>query len=569
MKPRLLLVVAGLGLFGCLGAHSARMQAPEENDHREWDVRTIGDVTDVGAQPEIPVFGFGLVVGLDGTGGGPPPRTEIRDYIENELKKRGHRNVHSVLEDPNNTIVLLEGRIPANCRKGEAIDIRVTLPPQSKCTSLKGGYLLSAELFNWENSRNISTRVPEQILKGHPLVKAEGPIMTSLHGTLRANEEQEGSDDPYRNEDASLKEGSVWGGGKVQIDPPLTLLLRSNVQSSRLAGLIAERINATFPGVRYGSEGLAAAKNKAVVVIGVPLHYRHDLEHYLRVVRAIPLDRLPNSQTSYHRQLAEQLLDPTKCLSAAIRLEALGEDSVPLLKPALNAPLPISRFAAARSLTYLRKRDGVDELSRLIRQVPALRGYCLTAMASLDESICQTRLIDLMNDPNPEVRYGAFRALQRLDERNPEIAGEKCKDAFVIHAVAPDSPPMIHYLTARKAEIVMFGPAARLLPGLRILFGDEFSVTTADDGTATVKRFSRKEKRVVQQQCGPEVAQVCKAITELGGTYNDVVDLLIKADAHQKLSAELHHDALPRFIDLAQIARAAKDDPTLLSVLRP
>jgi hypothetical protein len=567
MNPRLIAVVICFGLVGCLGPHAARMQAPDENDHREWEVRTIGDVTDVGAQPEIPVFGFGLVVGLDGTGGGPPPRTEIRDYIENELKKRGHRNVHSVLEDPNHTIVILEGRIPANCRRGDTIDIRVSLPPQSKCTSLKGGYLLSTELFNWENTKNLSTRVPEQILKGHPLVKAEGPVMVQL-SSARAKEAAANSDDPYQIDEGSLKEGSVWSGGKVQVDPPLTLLLRQNVQSSRLAGLIAERINATFPGVRYGREGLAAAKNKAVVVLGVPLHYRNDLEHYLRVVRAIPLERVP-SESSYHRRLAEQLLDPSKCLAAAIRLEALGEDSVPLLKPALSAPMPISRFAAARALTYLRKRDGVDELTRLIRQVPALRSYCLTAMASLDESICQTRLTDLMNDPNPEVRYGAFRALQRLDERNPEIAGEKCKDVFTIHQVAPDAPGMIHYLTSRRPEIVVFGPPPQLQPGLRILFGDEFSLTTNGDGTATVKRFSRKEKRVIQHQCGLTAVDVLKAIAELGGGYLDAVDMLNKAQAHGKLSCDLYHDALPRLVDLSQIARAAKDDPMLLSVLRP
>ena len=44
----------------------------------------------------------------------------------------------------------------------------------------------------------------------------------------------------------------------------------------------------------------------------------------------------------------EQLLDPSKCLQAALRLEAMGEDSVPQLKPALAAPMPLSRFAAAQ-----------------------------------------------------------------------------------------------------------------------------------------------------------------------------------------------------------------------------
>ena len=51
-----------------------------------------------------------------------------------------------------------------------------------------------------------------------------------------------------------------------------------------------------------------------------------------------------------------------------------------------------------------------EELARLAREQPMLRSYCLVALASLDESACHIRLAGLMDDKEPEVRYGAFRA---------------------------------------------------------------------------------------------------------------------------------------------------------------
>jgi hypothetical protein len=564
MKPRWLLFGLCLGLVGCLGPRSPRAQAPEEGEAKKNDVRTIGDVTDVAAQDELDVYGVALVTHLAGTGGGAPPAIPARDDLERDLKKQGVRNVKSTLENPNGTMVLVRARIGVSSRKNDLIDLEISLPEQSHCTSLKGGYLNSCELFNYEDSRNINPNKPIGALKGYPLVKAEGPIVTGLGSKVRVVETAESTE--YHNEDESLRSGHVWGGGKVQIDPPIMLLLHQNHQSSHMADQIANRINATFPGMKYGRDGIASAKNKSLVMIGVPLQYRYDVPHYMRVVRAIPLAHTPGPDSPYRKQLSEQLLDPSKALQAAIRLEALGEDSVPALRSALAAPLPISRFAAARALTYLRKRDGVEELTRVAKQYPALRGLALTTLASLDESICHTKLADLMAESDPELRYGAFCGLRRLDERAPELAAEKCKDAYVIHQVATESPPMVHYLTGRRPEFVLFGRQPVMMPGLRIM-ADEFTVSVGDDGQAAIKRFRRKDDQVVEKRCPATVVDVLKTIAELGGGYTDAVAVVSQANANHKLSCELYHDALPRLVDPSQLAKAAKDDPMLRTIL--
>jgi hypothetical protein len=320
--------------------------------------------------------------------------------------------------------------------------------------------------------------------------------------------------------------------------------------------------------MKMGRDGLAAAKNKTLVALGIPQQYRHNIAHYLRVVRAIPLERTPPLDSPYRRQLADQLLDPAKCLSAAIKLEALGDDSVPVLKSALAAPSPLSRFAAAQALTYLRKRDGVEELTRLAKELPALRGLCLTALASLDESICHVKLAELMADREPTLRYGAFFSLRTLDDRAQEVACEHCKDAYFVHQVAEDGPPMVHYLTSRRTEIVLFGQSPSLLPDARLLFGEgeEFTITAAAGAdSCTLKRFSLKDKdkKVPKKECSLAIGDLLKALAEMGGTYADAVDLLRKAEAAGRLNCELQADAVPRVADVSQLARAAKDDPTL------
>ena len=109
-------------------------------------------------------------------------------------------------------------------------------------------------------------------------------------------------------------------------------------------------------------------------------------------------------------------MDPGKSMRAALRLEALGKESIPVLIEALRSDCPLVRFCAAESLAYLGNPTGVEELASLAKQFDSLRAYCLMAMAALDESACHIHLVDLMSEPSGELRYGAFRALRLLNE---------------------------------------------------------------------------------------------------------------------------------------------------------
>ena len=558
MKLRWLLPLPllGLGLIGCLGTKT-RLQSGDEADKVD-EVATIGDVTDV-AYERTEVMGVGLVVGLSGTGGGAPPASAYRDMLEKELERKQVENVKGVLNSPNCAMVLVHAVLPAGARKNDPVDVEISLPEQSHCSSLRGGYLTQCRLATYDTTGNLNAKFqgPNQSLKGSEWVKAEGPVVIG-DGARRVGED---------GEDETTKFGRVWGGGKVLGDTPILLTMRSDRQQSRFAGLVADRINQTFAGARQGRDAVAVAKNNRQVFLTVPMQYRLNLEHYLRVVRAIPLQGTPPADSPYRRKLSDALLDPSHCLAAAIRLEALGEEAVPTLKAALSAPSPLSRFAAAHALAYLRKPACAEELARLTREQPMFRMLGLTAMASLDEYACRSRLVEMMRDPEPEVRYGAFRALFTLDERAPEVSGVRLNEAFWVHQVARDSQPLVHILSARRPEVVLFGDQHVLVPPFAFTVGEEFTVVAKkDENVCTIKRFSAKHGQPVTQ-CTLALADVLKHLAEIGGGWSEVTDLLKKADANGRLSCELRIDALPRPASVQDLAKLGKDDPTLRTAL--
>jgi hypothetical protein len=580
MKHRVGVLAALLiGLAGCSHAQT-RGQAADETDQDDRDikaVKTIGDVTEVGPITPTQVSGVGLVTGLQGTGG-PAPASDYRKMLEDQLHKQGVQNVKELLVSPNHTLVLVSARIPVGIRKGEPIDVEVTLPPQSKATSLRGGYLLDCPLRNYESTHNLSkdNKDPGRLLPGHILANAHGPLLVGLG---------EG------NEEVRLRRGRIWEGGVSHLDVPFFLYLKSDQRFASVANTVATRINSAFPDdtqrqyqVRqakrllvldevtsqindkfHGTNGAgcgetAHALTKDVVHVKVPYEYRLTPERYLLVIRLIPLRESAQTAGKYRQRLQEMLLDPRETIRAALRLEALGKESIPALKKGLASNQALVRFAAAEALTYLGNTAGIDELSRLAEKHETLRGHCLAAMASMDEAISQTKLADLMASTRPQVRIGAFRALLAANELSAEIQGELLNDAFWLHQVAPRAQPMVHLSTNRRAEIVIFGEVPKVLPPLRLPAGSEFTVTAeAGDTRCTVSRFVVNAGQVARKQCSFQLDDILHTMAAMGAQYPDAVEFLHQADRHKCLAASVMVDALPEATPLELLAACGND----------
>jgi hypothetical protein len=555
-----LLAALALGLAGCT-LPQVRSQRPDEAEpDAKYDAQTIGDVMSnfLNAEP-VPVAGVGLVTGLDGTGGDTPP-SGYRNTLEDDLKKRGLTNVREVLASPNHALVLVSALMPPGARKGDPVDLQVGLPPGSKVTSLRGGVLQECLLYNYEYARNLNPEKYAQsgaALKGHALVKAGGPLLVGF-----------GDGDA----DARVRRGCVWGGGRCTTDLPFSLVLDEKHQYASTAAAVANKINERFGGASPGPgrDAVAVARNKSQVVLAVPAQYRHNLPRYLRVVRLIPLREPAGGAAAYRHRLEEDLLNPERTVTAALRLEALGPNSVPVLKAGLARKHPLVRFCSAEALAYLDCASCGEELARTVAEHPVLRAFGLTALASMDEAVSHIKLRELLACPDAEARYGAFRALRALDENDPAIQGELLNKSFWLHRVAPGSPPLVHLCSSRRAEIVLFGQDAMLAPPFELLVGDaaKFTVTAGhDDEHCTVTRFSlnRAGEPVREtRQCSLRLEDLLLTLAAEGGTYSEALELLRQVSDCHCLSCTVAADQLPQAVSVEELALSARNDPGLL-----
>lgn len=154
----LLVVLAASAAASCSPPPKAREVQPIVVDVPAILRGTIGSEVSVrGAEPVL-VSGYGLVVGLNGTGGGALP-VQIQSTMERELARGGigrggpldtgpfaGKTPRQVLRDPNVAVVIVEGVVPPGAPEGYRFDVRVRTLPGSAVTSLEGGTLWTTEL---------------------------------------------------------------------------------------------------------------------------------------------------------------------------------------------------------------------------------------------------------------------------------------------------------------------------------------------------------------------------------------------------------------------------------------
>ncbi|MFO0929309.1 MAG: flagellar basal body P-ring protein FlgI [Gemmataceae bacterium] len=559
-------LLGGLGalalvLAGCGHTSQHRGKAEDEAELNRYDITTLGDKTTVGNADPIPLGGVGLVEGLEGTGG-DCNHDSYRTMLADNLRKAREENVNELLRSPNHALVIVEAQMPPGAANGEQIDVEVKLPPGSKVTSLRGGYLRKCFLFNFDFAKNLRPDYQggQNLLLGHKLAVAEGPILI-----------------PHADGDeaALVKQGRIWSGAKTLRDYPLALVMNGDSQRAAFTSLLADRINSTFQPT--GLQGhldsrIAHTKDNVSIALRVPSQYRHNLLRYLRVVRMIPINESADTppkegedRRTYRQKVSEDLLDPSRTVVAALRLEALGPKSIPVLKDkGLKHPHPLVRFCSAEALAYLGSPACGEELHAAVVKQPMLRAFGLTALASLNEAICHLKLKELIvSDLDDETRYGAFRALRTLNPNDPLARGEQLNDSFYVHRVAPDTRPFVHISTTKRAEVVMFGQTPRLKPPFSFLAG-EFAVTaTEDDTRCTVSRFPVNSPPA-RRPCSLDLDEVLKAMAELGAQYPDVIALMQQANTCDSLTCRIRVDALPQAPTVQELVQAGKGSDELL-----
>lgn len=564
---------AALGLLCASGCSNlfTRSQSPEDEDpldDTELRIDKVGDHVTVAGLHTQQIEGVGLAVNLDGTGGDPSPSL-YRTRLVDDMKKHGVTNPDRTLADPSTALVLIRAVLPPAIQVGDRIDLEVILPESANASSLANGLLLPVSLAEHAALQN------GKILDGHVLGKGGGPIMVT---TIENGKENAG-----RLRRGKVLGGGVFLGGQFKKNRPLELYLRSDYRSVRNADRMAKRIGHRFHAMDKGiKRDLAKATTDQHIELQIHPRYRQNYVRYVQVIRQIAITESSVEEHARLERLKKSLMVPRTASSSALDLEAIGGDmAIAILKEGLKSPSEEVRFYSADALAYLGCGDGAVELARATENEEAFRVFALASLSIIDDGETHTHLRQLMNERSTpaetesdtgiqlaststetgdvvtadaqsgvihgaETRYGAFRALRTLDRNDPFIRGEAINQQFMLHVLRTTGAPMIHLSRNKVQEVVLFGANQELRRPLALTAGRYIHINApAASETITVSRFEVGQpdrERIVS----PRLADVIRAVGELGGSYPDVVQMLVQGKQQANLEGRLEIDALPQ-----------------------
>jgi hypothetical protein len=530
-KPLLLPLAAVLTAtlaIGCAGP-AIRSQSPEVEAlvTLEADTRLVGDyATPWGVAPQR-IERAALVTGLPGTGSDPPPGIQ-RQALMADMQTRGVVEPNKLLASPTTSLVWVHGYLQPGVRKGDRFDIYIEVPPDNDTTSLAGGWLMETRLAEMAMLGN-------RVRDGHVLGAAEGPLLVDpvAQGTL---------------DSVAKIRARVPGGGISLTTRSIGLILGPEHRSVALSKRIGDCINRRFHAVVRGAKrGVATPKTDRFIELEVPSAYKNNLGRYIRVIRCLAVIEPPAGRHARLELLARQLTDPVTAPTAALRLEAIGKEAVPTLRKALEAKDAEVRFAAAEALAYLGESIAATHLAEAAASLRSARPAALAALGVLDDANGIDALQGLLASVSAETRYGAFRALWKIDPSAPLVRGEKLGDACSLHILDVAGPPLVHVTRSHRPEIVLFGTEHPLADGLRAEAGPAV-VVVVESSRATVSRFAAGEPDQ-QVEVPARVEEVVRAVIEIGGTYPDAVQFLQQASSRRCLDSRLAFDAIPDEMD--------------------
>ncbi len=522
---RSFLVLTGAMAFaaGCTDS-TLRLQSPEALDAALEDVRLVRDVSVPFGGHAMEVEAVVLIGNLPGTGSDPPPSSE-RSVLVAEMQKRDVERPNEILSSPSTSLAIARARLRPGIQKGDRFDVDVFVPSRNQTTSLRDGMMYEVRLR--ENAV-----LGGRLHQGPVFGLAKGPVLVDPMATEESNA-------------AELRRGKILGGGIATEDRPLGLMLKPDAKDVRTSAQIGAAINRRFYLTSHGiKSGVANPKTEAYVDLKMHPRYKDNVERYLRVVLSIPLKEGAADELVRMQLLEQQLLDPVSAASAAIRLEAIGEDGEKVLKKGIASANPEVRFYAAEALAYLDDPDAAAPLGTAARDEPAFRANALAALSAMDDPAARDELAKLLDVNSAETRYGAFRALWAMNPRDPLIRGEVMDGQFSLHVVHSEGPPMVHVTRSFRPEVVLFGSDQKLRTPLILDAGKNVHINATPDGKVQVSRITPGQPDR-NKETTPNIDDVIRAIVEVGGSYPDVVQALAQAKSADALACRFEVDAVP------------------------
>lgn len=486
----------------------------------------IGEASIIQGMNTVQVDGVAAVNGLPGTGA-PAIPSAYRDQLLEEMRRYDVKDPNHFLELNETSLVRVRAYVRPGARRGDSVDLTILSPPKTDATDLHGGWVLESRLRHQQVLQS-SVRQSEVMIIG------TGPVLT------RADY------DPTTDRSYRL-EGMVLGGGRVQINRKLGLILRPEFQHVKMATAISSAINNRFYFFDGTTRrGISKAVEDDFIELEVHPRYQNNIARMMAVVRAMGV--APESSATQVRltKLAERLADPGTAADAALQLESLGESAIPTLLTGLKSTNPELRFYAAEALAYLDRPESIDPLVEAIRDTGAFRHSGLLALQGFEQRLAIDGLRSLMKVSSLEARYGAFCAIRRRPDGRQVLSPRVMGDSFRLYVVSPESPAAIAVSLSESPEIVLMGQLQSIQMDSHLI-GPAGIILKADEKPNHIKisrfRAGHDDRRVIVPS---SVRAVIEGIVEVGGGYGDAVAILRELKHKGYLKDQLAIDPLPR-----------------------
>lgn len=410
---------------------------------------TVGSATYVEGARSMYVQGFGLVIGLPGTGSSECPeklRMDLMNTIAKYQKIYGEKGrvpkieAGAIIDSRNTAVVRVSGSIPFGTVKGGRFDLVVEAMPNTGTTSLEGGRLLAADLRVYAGSlagQNNSSRI---------IASGEGPIFIN----------------PFEKKEKKgvlllKRKGYVLNGGINLEDRRIHLRLYQPSYGTSRA--IEQRINSIFgPPPENPLWQTARADGPDSISLQIPRDYRSRLEDFLKLVRNLYIQSDPGYIQSMANKLAREISDPMANAEAiSYAWEAMGRSMLPLVQPVYVSSNKQAAFYAIRAGARLDDTVAIERLETYT--LDAKNPYRKRAIDTLCycTSITSRRILrKLLDDPDMDIRIKAYEGLARMGDVSIDriYVGE---DLLIIDRVETKAWPMVYVTRSGDPKIVIFG----------------------------------------------------------------------------------------------------------------
>ena len=474
----------------------------------------------------VSVEGVAAVNGLPGTGGPVAPST-YRDQLVEEMKKNDVPDPHGFLELSETALVRVQGIIPPGARRGDPIDVRIISPPKTTATDLHSGWVMDTRLRQQQ-------RLAGAIRSSDVLALAMGPLL------VRADHDS-------GNDSELLLQGLVLGGGRIQQDRKMGLVIRPEYQHVKVSAQIAAAISERFFFFDGSTRtGIAKAVEDDFIEIEIHPRYRRNVHRLMAVVAMIsPQGESSKSQTILV-ELGQRINEPTTANDASLQLEAIGDSAIPTLVSALKNPNREIKFYAAQALAYLNRSEAIEPLTEAARDEAAFRYPALVALEVMDGRAALDALTSLMNQPSIETRYGAMRSIRRRSDRDSVLRSTSMAAGYRLYRVSSTASPFIAVSLTETPEIVCFGEDSAVSVD-DFLLGPSGIVIRPGEGSRGTLRISRfvpgQEDR--RAEVPATVEGLLLGISSVGGGYGESIAILRAAKTNKQINCGLAIDPLP------------------------